>query len=146
MRGGKRMRVGWRRGWRGFRSGRVFTSPLQRARRTCELARFGAAAQIDPDLMEWDYGELEGKFSDVIHRERPDWDLFRDGAPGGESPEDVAKCGGSVYRQGEGDRRGCGGVYQRAYRAGDRGEVDRAGSGGSGEAAVLDGGRGDSFL
>jgi broad specificity phosphatase PhoE len=70
---------------------RVFTSPLQRARKTCELAGFGAVAQIDPDLAEWDYGELEGKFSDEIHRERPNWELFRDGAPGGESTEDVAK-------------------------------------------------------
>ena len=56
---------------------RVFTSPLQRTRKTCELAGFGEVAQIDPDLMEWDYGELEGKFSDEIHRQRPNWDLFR---------------------------------------------------------------------
>jgi len=70
---------------------RVFRSPLQRARRTCELAGFGAVAQIDPDLMEWNYGQLEGKFSDEIHRERPEWELFRDGAPGGESTEDVAR-------------------------------------------------------
>ena len=75
----------------GVSFGRVFTSPLQRARRTCELAGFGAGAEIDPDLMEWDYGEYEGKFSDVIHREKPGWELFRDGAPGGESTEDVAK-------------------------------------------------------
>ena len=68
----------------------VFSSPLQRARRTCELAGFAGVAQIDPDLAEWNYGELEGKFSDEIHRQRPDWDLFRDGAPGGESPLDVA--------------------------------------------------------
>jgi broad specificity phosphatase PhoE len=68
---------------------RVFASPLQRARRTCELAGF-AAAQIDPDLAEWDYGQLEGKFSDEIHRDQPDWSLFRDGAPGGESPADIA--------------------------------------------------------
>ena len=75
----------------GVSFGRVFCSPLQRARKTCELAGFGAGAQIDPDLLEWDYGELEGKFSEEIHRERPNWELFRDGAPGGESPEDVAK-------------------------------------------------------
>jgi probable phosphoglycerate mutase len=70
---------------------RVFSSPLQRARRTCELAGFGAAAQIDADLMEWNYGEYEGKFSDEVHRQHPEWDLFRDGAPGGESAADVGK-------------------------------------------------------
>jgi probable phosphoglycerate mutase len=69
----------------------VFTSPLQRARQTCELAGLGAAAEVDPDLTEWDYGELEGKFSDETHRARPEWELFRDGAPGGESPDDVGK-------------------------------------------------------
>ncbi len=68
----------------------VFTSPLQRARKTCELAGFGSAAEIDPDLLEWNYGELEGRFSPDIHRERPTWNLFTDGAPGGESPQDVA--------------------------------------------------------
>jgi probable phosphoglycerate mutase len=76
---------------RGITFRRVFTSPLQRTRKTCELAGFGEVAQIDPDLMDWDYGELEGKFSDEIHRQRPNWDLFRDGSPGGESPDDVAR-------------------------------------------------------
>jgi probable phosphoglycerate mutase len=67
----------------------VFSSPLQRARRTCQLAGFAAVAQIDADLAEWNYGELEGRDSEEIHRQRPGWDLFRDGAPGGESPSDV---------------------------------------------------------
>jgi len=74
----------------GLKFDRVFSSPLLRARRTCELAGFGAAAQIDPDLMEWDYGQYEGRFSPDVHRERPDWELFRDGAPGGESPGQIA--------------------------------------------------------
>ncbi|MGD0140495.1 MAG: histidine phosphatase family protein [Tepidisphaeraceae bacterium] len=74
----------------GIAFSRVFSSPLQRARRTCELAGFAAVAQVDPDLAEWNYGQLEGKFSDEIHRQLPDWDLFRDGAPGGESPGEVA--------------------------------------------------------
>jgi broad specificity phosphatase PhoE len=69
---------------------RVFTSPLQRASKTCELAGFGAVAQIDPDLVEWDYGRFEGELTRDIVEERPGWELFRDGCPGGESPEDVA--------------------------------------------------------
>src|SRR5216110_3859390 len=68
---------------------RVFTSPLQRAARTCELAGFGAVAEIDPDLVEWDYGEYEGRRTADILKERPDWELFRDGCPGGESPGQV---------------------------------------------------------
>jgi probable phosphoglycerate mutase len=67
----------------------VFTSPLQRARRTCELAGFGAAATVDPDLLEWNYGQYEGRVSAELHRERPDWELFRDGCPGGELPPQV---------------------------------------------------------
>jgi len=64
---------------------RVFTSPLQRASRTCELAGFGAAAEIDPDLVEWDYGDYEGLTTAEIRRDRPDWYVFRHGCPGGES-------------------------------------------------------------
>jgi broad specificity phosphatase PhoE len=71
---------------RGLTFAKVVTSPLQRAARTCELAGFGALAEIDPDLVEWDYGQYEGRRSAEIHAERPDWQLFRDGCPGGESP------------------------------------------------------------
>ena len=67
----------------------VFCSPLQRARRTCELAGFGAAVKLDPDLVEWDYGAYEGKTSAEIRRENPDWQIFRDGGPGGESVADI---------------------------------------------------------
>jgi broad specificity phosphatase PhoE len=74
---------------RGVTFARVFTSPLQRATRTCELAGFGAVAEIDRDLLEWNYGEYEGRLTADIHRERPDWQLFRDGCPGGESPNEV---------------------------------------------------------
>jgi len=70
---------------------RVFTSPLRRATRTCELAGFGSVAEIDPFLLEWNYGDYEGRRSVEIHAERPDWQLFRDGAPGGESPQQVAE-------------------------------------------------------
>jgi broad specificity phosphatase PhoE len=74
---------------KGMTFAKVFTSPLQRATRTCELAGFGGVAETDPDLVEWNYGEYEGLRSDEILRERPDWQLFRDGAPGGESPEQI---------------------------------------------------------
>jgi probable phosphoglycerate mutase len=69
---------------------RVFTSPLQRASKTCELAGFGAVAEVDEDLLEWDYGRWEGKLTSEILKNQPDWELFRDGCPGGESPQDVA--------------------------------------------------------
>src|ERR1700680_1172324 len=74
---------------------KVFASPLLRAARTCELAGFGSAAETDPDLVEWHYGQYEGLRSAEILAQRPDWQLFRDGAPGGESPPQL---GGRAYR------------------------------------------------
>jgi probable phosphoglycerate mutase len=68
----------------------VFTSPLQRASKTCELAGFGPVARVDPDLAEWDYGRFEGMLTKHILKGRPGWELYRDGCPGGESPEAVA--------------------------------------------------------
>jgi probable phosphoglycerate mutase len=68
---------------------KVLTSPLQRAARTCELAGFGAVAEVDRDLLEWNYGDYEGLRTAEIHAKRPDWDLFRDGCPNGESPEQI---------------------------------------------------------
>jgi probable phosphoglycerate mutase len=73
---------------RGLTFSRVFTSPLQRARRTCELAGFAEAVD-DPDLTEWNYGAYEGKRTAEIRQQRPDWDLFRDGCPNGEMAADV---------------------------------------------------------
>jgi probable phosphoglycerate mutase len=67
----------------------VLTSPLERARKTCELAGLGERAEIDLDLMEWSYGEYEGLTPKQIHAKAPDWMLFRDGSPGGESPKQV---------------------------------------------------------
>src|SRR5437660_966305 len=82
----------------------VLTSPLQRAARTCELAGFPltppmsptnggesrvGVAEVDRDLVEWDYGQYEGRRSADILKQRPDWQLFRDGCPGGESPDQV---------------------------------------------------------
>jgi probable phosphoglycerate mutase len=74
---------------KGLSFSKVFTSPLQRARRTCELAGFGDVAEVDRDLVEWNYGQYEGRRTPEILVERPDWQLFRDGGPGGESPEQV---------------------------------------------------------
>ena len=77
----------------------VLTSPLQRAVRTCELAGFRTAAEIEPDLMEWNYGAYEGRTSADIHAERPDWELFRDGVPEGESPEQIGARADRVIRR-----------------------------------------------
>jgi broad specificity phosphatase PhoE len=74
---------------RGLAFAKVVTSPLQRTSKTCELAGFGSAAELDPDLMEWDYGHYEGRRTVEILAERPDWQLFRDGCPGGETPAQI---------------------------------------------------------
>jgi broad specificity phosphatase PhoE len=68
---------------------KVFTSPLQRAARTCELAGFGAAAQVDSDLVEWNYGKYEGLRTSEIRQTRPEWELFRDGCPEGETLDQI---------------------------------------------------------
>jgi len=70
---------------------KVLTSPLQRATRTCELAGFGAAAEVDPNLVEWNYGDYEGLRTAQIHEKRPDWQLFRHGCPNGELPNQVGR-------------------------------------------------------
>jgi probable phosphoglycerate mutase len=78
---------------------KVLTSPLQRAWRTCELAGFGDVAEVDRDLIEWNYGDYEGLRTAQIHAKRPDWQLFRDGCPNGESPEHVgARADGVITR------------------------------------------------
>lgn len=74
----------------GVRPACVLTSPLERARRTCELVGFSPVASIYPDLVEWDYGAYEGKTPAEIRREHPGWEIFRDGCPGGESLAQVA--------------------------------------------------------
>jgi probable phosphoglycerate mutase len=67
----------------------VLCSPMQRSRETCELTGRGDGAVIDPDLMEWNYGEYEGLTPGQIHEVTPGWLIFRDGCPGGEAPEQV---------------------------------------------------------
>ena len=74
----------------GMSFAKVFTSPLQRASLTCKLAGFGTSAEVDPDLVEWNYGNFEGLKTFEIYADHPNWQLFRDGCPGGESPAQVA--------------------------------------------------------
>jgi len=76
---------------RGLSFAKVLTSPLQRASRTCQLAGFGEVAEVMPDLVEWDYGEYEGRQTVEIQAEHPNWNLFRDGCPGGETIEQVGE-------------------------------------------------------
>jgi broad specificity phosphatase PhoE len=78
---------------------RIYTSPLSRARETCALAGLGERAEIDNDLVEWNYGDYEGLTPKEIHTEVPDWMLFSDGCPGGESAEDVGRRVDSVIER-----------------------------------------------
>lgn len=75
---------------RDIRFSSVLSSPRLRALRTCELAGLGGAAEIEPDLVEWDYGDYEGLRSAEIRTARPTWDIFRDGCPHGESPAEIS--------------------------------------------------------
>lgn len=72
-----------------YRGAAIYSSPLRRALQTCERAGLADRVVVDPDLMEWDYGEYEGRTTDEIRRAQRDWELFRDGCPGGESAHDV---------------------------------------------------------
>lgn len=84
---------------KGLTFAKVFTSPLQRAARTCELAGFGAIAETYGDLVEWNYGQYEGLRSSEILGQRPDWQLFRDGCPGGESPAQISARADKVVQR-----------------------------------------------
>ena len=84
---------------KGMAFAKVFTSPLRRAARTCELAGFGAVAETNRDLVEWDYGKYEGLTSTQILQQRPGWDLFRDGCPGGESPQQIGERADRVVQR-----------------------------------------------
>ena len=74
----------------GKRFALVLTSPLQRARETCRIAGYGDSAQIEPNLLEWDYGAYEGRTTDDIRKETPNWSLWTMGVPGGETVDQVA--------------------------------------------------------
>jgi broad specificity phosphatase PhoE len=84
---------------RGIRFSQVLASPLQRARRTCELAGLGAAMCVDETLREWDYGQYEGLTNAQIQARQADWDVFRDGCPGGESTEQMRARADAVCAQ-----------------------------------------------
>jgi len=84
---------------RGITFERVYSSPLRRAKRTCELAGFGSSCAMDADLVEWNYGKYEGRLTTEILAERPDWQLFRDGCPGGESPRQIAERAARVVNR-----------------------------------------------
>jgi probable phosphoglycerate mutase len=84
---------------RGLTFASVLTSPLRRAEQTCARAGFGAVAQVEPDLLEWNYGAYEGRTSADIHAQRPGWHLFRDGCPGGESADEVGARADRVIRR-----------------------------------------------
>ena len=75
----------------GHHFGAVFTSPLARAQETCRLAGFGDSAEPREELVEWDYGDYEGMTAAAIHERRPDWQLWRDGCPGGENADLVGE-------------------------------------------------------
>jgi probable phosphoglycerate mutase len=90
-------RLGPRLGLHSFAA--VWSSPLGRAAKTCDLAGFGARAELVPDLMEWNYGDYEGLTSAEIRAKRPDWHLFRDGCPGGEELKDVVLRSDRVIRR-----------------------------------------------
>lgn len=79
------------RGLDGETFARVLTSPLTRATETCHLAGYGEHAEPRDELLEWDYGDYEGVTTQAVHEQRPDWELWQHGTPGGESPEQVAR-------------------------------------------------------
>lgn len=83
----------------------VLSSPLRRALDTCRLAGYGDEVVVEPDLVEWDYGDYEGRTTAEIRADQPGWDLFRDGCPGGEKVTDVARRVGDLLGRLRGDSR-----------------------------------------
>ena len=122
---------------KGMKFSKVFTSPLQRAARTCELAGFGAVAEVDPDLVERHYGQYEGRRTVEIHSQCPDWQLFRDGCPGGESPAQVSERADRVVQRvrGSGERTA---LFQRTLHSSSGSPLAGARSGVGGKAFSLD--------
>lgn len=90
----------------GRRFATVLTSPLARARQTCEIAGYGDVAEVRGELTEWDYGDYEGLTTAEIREARPGWILWNDGVPGGESPEDVSRRVDGVVEELSGEHQG----------------------------------------
>ena len=105
---------------------RVLASPRKRAQRTCALAGLGGSVVIEPDLAEWDYGDYEGLRSAEIQKEKPGWNIFRDGCPGGESPADVSARADRLIAPPARRGRQCRGVHAWPLRARAGGAMDRA--------------------
>jgi broad specificity phosphatase PhoE len=84
---------------KGRRFALVLSSPLQRALDTCRLAGYGDAAQIEPNLHEWNYGDYEGRTTAEIRKERPGWSLWEDGVPNGEPVEHVGERARAVIQR-----------------------------------------------
>jgi broad specificity phosphatase PhoE len=99
---GRREALQLREALNGWSFARVLSSPLQRALETCRLAGLGDRAEITEDLVEWDYGEYEGITTAQIRESRPDWNLWRDGCPGGETAADVGRRADRVLAELEG--------------------------------------------
>ena len=103
---------------------KILTSPLLRARQTCQFAGLGAEAEIDPDLAEWNYGDYEGKRTVDIQEERPGWSVWRDGCPHGETPADISDRADRVLtRLRAHSRRRCA-FFARSILLGARGAMD----------------------
>ena len=96
---GRRQALKLKEALAGRRFALVLSSPLSRARETCNLAGLGGAAQIDPNLVEWRYGDYEGRTTDQIHAQAPGWSLWRSGVPNGERIAEVASRASCVIRQ-----------------------------------------------
>ena len=103
----------------------VLASPLQRARETCALAGLGDCAEIDPDLMEWNYGEYEGLTPQQIHATKPGWMIFADGSPGGESPQADRVSNRSCHSQSARCKRKCGSILAWPFPQSVCGAMDR---------------------
>ncbi|MGE3953859.1 MAG: histidine phosphatase family protein [Parachlamydiales bacterium] len=88
---------------KGHRFTRVITSPLKRAKESCELAGLGDGAIVLPDAVEWNYGDYEGRTTAEIQKERPGWAIFKDGCPGGETAADVGRRADRVIAQAQGE-------------------------------------------
>ena len=87
---------------RGKQFGLVLTSPMQRARETCRIAGYADGAQVDANLCEWNYGTYEGKSTADIRKDRPGWELWKDGVPNGETVDQVYARAAKVIERAEG--------------------------------------------